>query len=234
MDAVILALCCALTLVLLAALIVSCVRLKINSRELKEEQLERLEPPVRVVIVKQSAGIVRFAYLTEPNEEAPEEEIAVAEAADDRDVVVIPRSEKLTFEELYRRLPDPERELLDAFTAYLTQQPDCDSIVRTNALCYRYKKSSVAKAVIRRDLVILRFSIANPNLGRFVREEKPKNVKVQPAEIRLSAPDGLALAKQTADLTIGYLKGEEEYRSEKRREARREARRRQEQEEDGQ
>lgn len=237
MELVVLVLCIAFAAVTIAALICGGLRLKKNSDELKAETAKETLPAPNVVLVKQTAGDVRIAYLAEKStdelvkKETVKEETAVAEAApaEEReeetaqDGVLIPKAEKLTFEERYQRLPASNKKLLDAFVSYVEGKEDCEKRVQTSALLCRYKKSQIAKVVIRRDCAVLSFPIANPELGRLVREEKLKSVKMQPAQIKLATKDDLELAKQTADITLEYLQSEEEYKLEKRREARREA-----------
>lgn len=147
------------------------------------------------------------------------EEQAASPAAEDGFV----RGEKLTFAQKYERLSPETRALLDAFDDYLSSQPDCSNTEQVGALLFRYKKSQIAKAFIRRDCVYLNFPILNPELGRMAREGRSAALKMKPVEIRLGSESELSVAEQTADLTLGYLKDEENYRSEKRKEARREA-----------
>lgn len=221
MEAVILVLCIALTLVSVMALISGGLKLKRGLDELKGVEA----PPSggEVISVKQRAGEVTISYSAQA---AAAEETAVAEepaAGEEEDGVLIPRAEKLTYAQKYERLPAKSKKLLDAFVAYITEKPDCDACERTSALLCRYKKAQIAKAAIRRDCAVLSFPIVNPELGRMVREEKLKSIKMQPAQIKLSEESDLALAKQTADIALDSLKEEEEYKLERRREARREA-----------
>lgn len=239
MEAVILVLCIALTLVTVVALISGGLKLKQNVKELNAETEKETLPTPNIILVKQSAGDVRIAYLTEEGAQeaavaaAPAAPVqaaapiapvqAAAPAAEEQDGVLIPKAERLTYEERYARLPAENRKLLDGFVAYITGKEDCETRIQTTALLCRYKKAQIAKVTIRRDHADLSFPIANPELGRLVREEKLKSVKMQPAQIRLAEESDLALAKQTADIALDYLKGEEEYKLEKRKEARREA-----------
>lgn len=254
MELTILVLCIALAVVILVALVFGFLRLKGNYRELQEEVRRSKNPAAQIVAVKQQAGEVRLAYMTLPTmkvvREAParpapvppvpqpaEEPVAAPEAEEQNeetaDGILIRRAEKLTFREKYERLPEEDKRYLDEFTAYITEKENCAKVLQTSALLFRYKKGQIAKAAIRRETVVLAFPIANPNLGRMVREEKLKGVKMQPAEIRLDSAEDLALAKQTADITIGYLAKEEQYRIEKRKEARREAARQRREEAEG-
>ncbi len=252
METTILILCVALVLVVGVALICETVRLVGGYRALKEEREKDGREQPSLVLVKQDQGEVRIAYLLfkaeEKPEEAPaeeatlpaaeemsaEEEVAAAqEEESDRERlmaipeggVVLAKAKKQTFAEKYEELSEESRAFLDEFAAYVTDKEDCTKLLQTSALSFRYKKSLIAKAVIRRDVVVLNFTIANPELGRMMREEHTKSIRMQPVEIRLLSESDLGLAKQTADMTIGYLCSEEMYRLEKRREARREAER---------
>lgn len=240
MEWLILILCLALTIVILGILLSGGYRVRENHRKLQAD-LKNSETAARTILVRQTAGVVRIEYLTEPKEleresiqEIIARETAVAEeesanrqeSEEERgpqDGVLIQRSEKLSFKEKYERLPAERRALLDEFSGYITEKSDCEKLIQAGAMSLRYRKGLIVKALIRRDAVILHFNILNPELGRMVREEKLKGVKVQPAEVRLGDREDLALAKETADMTIKYLQTEEEYKLEKRKAARREA-----------
>ena len=215
MDAIILVLCIALTVVLTVTLVCGSIRVIGNYRELQEELAKGEEEPEQVIVVKQKAGEVRVSYRVAPNGELAEEAaVAVAEPvtqpAAARDGVLIPLTEKLTFPQKLDRLSAENRSYLDEFVAYVTEKQDCDRLDLASGIMFRYKKGHIAKATIRREVVVLGFPIVNPELGRMVREEKLKGVIMQAAEIRLTNAEELALAKQTADITIHYLKEEEE------------------------
>lgn len=144
-------------------------------------------------------------------------------AAEAQEGVYLTRGEKLTFPEKLSRLAPEMQALLEAFCSYVEKLPECSRLQQAGAIALRYKKAQIAKVAIRKDAVILNFSIVNPDLGRMVREEKGTGLKLKPVEIRLTDEEALSVAKQTAELTVGYLKEEEEYKLEKRKEARREA-----------
>lgn len=222
MDAVVLVLCLALTFLLIGILINGFYRVRTEIHAL-EAEVEKLESCASEIVVKQTAGDVKFSYLAEPKGLPREESVQPEMPVTMEDGVFIRPSERLSFPEKYEQLPRRIRDLLDAFTKYLTAKPDCEKVMQTNALLFRYKKGTVAKATIRRDTVILQLNVLNPNVGRLVREEKLKSVKLNPAEVRLTGETELEYAKQTADITLNYLQSEEQYRLEKRREARREA-----------
>lgn len=222
----------AMTLILIMALAFEFMRYMRNRKRLGKE-IAATADEAAAVVVKQEEGDVRFTYSEHPNGvvkraapapiPAPVPEPEIEEEPESVDGVLIPKTEKLTFAAKYERLPEADRRLLDEFAAYVTEKPDCDKILQTSALNFKFKKGQIAKAIIRRDAVVLNFAIVNPDLNRMVREEKMKGVIVKPVEIRLTTPADLELAKQTADLTVDYLAEEEEYRIEKRREARRDA-----------
>lgn len=243
MDTMLIVLCGALALVFAIALIFETVRLTNSYRSLKEDAERANRTAPRVVVVKQKQGEVRFAYLTAEGaefacaeetaaaaerQEEPAEEAAysVQTAAETEGQTVFAKSERLTYGEKYEKLDETDKKLIDEFSAFVSGLADCSSTVQTSALAFKYKKGQIAKAVIRRDTVVLNFAIANPELGRMVRDGKIKDVKVKPVEIRLTGEEDLELAKQTAEITVKFLREEEEYRNEKRKEARREAMRR--------
>ena len=253
MDTMLIVLYSALALVFLIALVCEIVRLTNGYRSLKEDAERANRTLPRVVVVQQNQGEVRFAYLATADTHfadtysvRAEETAAAAEpaakqaveffaqsqkecvaeteetdAADDQ--TVFAKSERLTYEEKYEKLDEADKKLIDEFSAFVSGLSDCSSTVQTSALAFKYKKGHIAKAVIRRDTVVLHFAISNPELDRMMRSEKIKDVKVKPVEIRLIGEEDLDLAKQTAEITVKYLRDEEEYRLEKRKEARREA-----------
>lgn len=158
------------------------------------------------------------------DEEIEEEGFAqteLSETEEGTEGILINRSAKMTFEEKFSMLSDESRGYLDEFAAYFTSKQDCNKQLRTSALTFRYKKAQVVRATIRRDVVYLSFVLFNPDLGRMVREGKKNGVKMKPVEIRLLSENDLNIAKQTADLTLDYFRGEDEYKQEKRKEAHR-------------
>ena len=219
-------------LVILSAVILGGAQISVHNK-LKKIEESKGEIPVQVVSGENVAIRVRDAKLTVSTSAAKAEKAApaapaapvapVAEKEEPAEGTFLPRAEKLSFEEKMAQLSPETLLLLGAFRDYISSQPECEQLQQANAICFRYHKSQIAKAVIRRDSVILNFAIVNPNLGRMVREDGSSGLKLKPVEIRLADSESLDVAKQTADLTIGYLKQEEEYRAEKRKEARREA-----------
>lgn len=153
--------------------------------------------------------------------EAPKEE---KESSSDGEVL-IHRGEKLNFSRRYELLSENERSLFDEFCRYVEAVPFCERKMQANCLVYRYKKETIVKVGIRRGIAVLEFHILNPDLGRMLREERLKGMKVQPAKINLTSESDLALAVKTADLTVTFLKNEEAYKRDRRKAARREAER---------
>lgn len=140
--------------------------------------------------------------------------------------VLIHRGEKLDFSKRYELLSENERALFDGFCRYVEKIPFCERRMQANCLVFRYKKETIVKVGIRRGTAVLEFHILNPDLGRMLREERLKGMKVQPAKIKLTSETELALAQKTADLTVNFLKNEETYKRDQRNAARREAERR--------
>lgn len=140
--------------------------------------------------------------------------------------VLFKRSEKLGFAEKYNRMEQRARELLDEFDKYIRSIPFCEKKTQAGGLVFRYKKEIIAKAGVQRGVATLEFHILNPELGRMLREEHLKSMKVAPARIRLTGEKELLLAEKTADLTVRFLQNEENYQRDKRKLARREAARR--------
>lgn len=135
----------------------------------------------------------------------------------------INRSEKLNFQQRYDSLPKETQALLQEFEARFTEKTDCGKKLQTNSLLFRYKKTQIAHAEIRRNIVFLSFSLNNPELERMVRAEKANGVKLKPVKLRLSTVDDLTAALQIADMTVEYVRCEDEYISNQRKEARKEA-----------
>ena len=75
--------------------------------------------------------------------------------------------------------------------------------------------------MIKRGVPVLNFMLTNTELNRFVREAGVKGIKISPVVVRLENEDDLKLAKQTADITVGNLEQEREYRKQRAREQRR-------------
>lgn len=219
-------------LVLIAAVVLAVLEVNLN-RKRKEllAQARPVEPKATEIASEDWTIRVRNASVEMYETPAEEDEFAIAEAPvsepeempEPIDGVLIPKTEKRAFADKYKDLPEEDKRRLDEFAAYITDKEDCSKILQTSALTFKYKKGQIVKAVIRRETVSLNFAIVNPELNRMIRGEKTGALKVKPVEIRLESDEALAYAKQTADLTIDYLKDEEDYRAEKRREARREA-----------
>lgn len=229
-QTIMLILCIMLVVIAVALLLVETYRLTERFGELKTREAQvKTEQPDRVIVVRQKNGTVRLAYSVVKEENDVEEETAVAaapapvpapapETVDETEGVMLPKAERLTFQEKYEKLKRADKRLIDEFTAYVAAKEDCSKVLQTSALAYKYKKSLIAKATIRRETVVLNFLIVNSELNKKVRDE---NVKIKPMEVRLIEKEDLTLAKQAVDLAIENMHEEEKARLEKRREARR-------------
>jgi len=223
MNDFILPLCIAIAAVVAVVLVMEGLRIRSGMRRVKEAEA-RLEDTTHTLKIRQGDRLVQIRYCSQDAEcvQIPSaEEVIETEEVPDSPPTLIPQAEKLNFEQKFERLSDERKQLLDEFSAYFCAQKDCTRQEQANAVAFKYKKSSVAKAVIRRECVLLYFTVVNPELGRMVREEKLRNLKVKPVEIRLKDRDDLSGAIRTANITVGYLQKEEEYRMERRKEKRR-------------
>ena len=199
-----------------------------NARRKISASRETKQAPKPVEITSNDLTIrIRKANVEICDTPVEEEEPVVAPAPAPEEPVPQGRlvhAEKQTFAEKYAKLSVVDRRYLDDFATFLSSKDGCEKHMQTNALNFRYKHGQVAKATIRRGIVHLGFAIVNPELGRMVREERASSeLKMKPVKMRLSSEEELKIAKQTAELTLQYLKGEEQYRAEKRKEVRREA-----------
>lgn len=210
MDGLILPLCIAIAVVVAVVLTLEALRIRSGLRRVKEREL-RLEETLHILEIKQKDRVIKINYRSGEESAASDEE-------------PFPVAERLSFSQKYDLLSEERKALLDRFSDYLCGIEDCVRYEQTNALAFKYKKASVVKAVVRRDCAVLYFAVTNSELGRMMREEKLRNLKVKPVEIRLRTESDLQSAMQTADITVGYLQREEEYRNERRKELRRKAR----------
>lgn len=219
-----------LVVVVLALLIAETLRLVDRFGELKKyEQKQQEERNAKVILIKQPQGTVRLTYSTDQIENVPDE-VAVTRGAvatpepvavqeeEAPEGVLIPKTEKLTFQQKYERLKRADKRLIDEFTAYVVGKTDCSKVLQTSALAYKYKKSLIAKATIRRETVVLNFLSVNTELNKKVRDD---NVKIKPIELRLIEREDLALAKQAVDHAVESMQEEERARLERRKEGRR-------------
>lgn len=139
------------------------------------------------------------------------------------------KNQKITFADKYAALPNEARGRYDEIVSYILAHPDCRKIEASGAVMFKCKTDKLMRAVIKRDVVVLNFMLANTDLNRFVKAGGVKKIKISPVTIRLESADDLALAKQTADITLENLHAEQQYRKERALEARRERRKRKEQ-----
>ena len=139
--------------------------------------------------------------------------------------------ENLTFADKYAALEEARKNLYDEFMSYALAKPGCKKIEASKAVTVKYKTDKVCRAVIKRGVPVLNFMLTNTELNRFVREAGAKGIKVCcsgrlggreiAVVVRLENEDDLKLAKQTADITVGNLEQEREYRKQRAREQRR-------------
>lgn len=178
----------------------------------KEEEISAEELTVRI------RGAFPEICLTPENVPKEEERPVIPSSAEEG--AFIPLTPKRSFHERYEELDGGQKKLLEEFVAYVCAKEHCEKQLRLNALTVKYKKSCVVRAVIRRGRALLQFSVLDPDFGRLVREKKTGGLKVKPVELRLDSQGALETAKRTADITMEYLIGEENFRREQRRAAR--------------
>lgn len=221
-------LCIAIALVVAIVLALECLRIINGYRMVKERQARLNQETVHTLFIKQAEKVVRVDYFSENDgfsvtqeaEEPEKPEESEAEPARSLQIAFSPR-EKLSFAEQMDGLSEDRKALFDEFVDYVCSKDACGSQMQTGALVLKYKKSAIVKAMIRREEVVLHFIVANSELGRMMREEKLRNLKIKPVEMRLKNQNDLQIAMQTADITVNYLRQEEEYRLQKRKEMRR-------------
>ncbi len=131
------------------------------------------------------------------------------------------KQQKESFIEKYAALPADVRNRYDTIVSYILANPDCRKVEASNAVTFKCKTDKIMRAVIKRGVVVLNFLLINTDLGRFVREEGIKAIKINPVVIKLESDTDLLLAKQTADITIENIREEQQYRKERNKELRR-------------
>lgn len=129
-----------------------------------------------------------------------------------------------TFIEKYADLTPEMRNRYDRLVAHILADKSCRKIEAQMAVTFKYKTEKILRAVIKRGVVVLNFMLVNTELNRFVKEEGIKNIKISPVIVRLESDEETELAIQTADLTIGHIKEELDYKKERNRERRRQQR----------
>lgn len=131
------------------------------------------------------------------------------------------KNQRKTFIEKYAELTAEARARYDEVAAYVLGQPNCKKVEASDAVTYKCKSDKVMRAVIKRDVVVLNFMLANTELHRFVKEEGIKKIKISPVTVRLESDFDVVLAKQTADITLESIYEEQRYRRDRRNELRR-------------
>lgn len=140
------------------------------------------------------------------------------------------KQQKESFIDKYAALSAEDRNRYDSIVAYILSNADCRKVEASNAVTFKCKTDKIMRAVIKRGVVVLNFLLINTDLGRFVREEGIKAIKINPVVIKLESDSDLLLAKQTADITIENIREEQQYRKERNKELRRRRYRQQEEE----
>ena len=136
-------------------------------------------------------------------------------------IIEVKPRENLTFADKYAALEEARKNLYDEFMSYALAKPGCKKIEASKAVTVKYRTDKVCRAVIKRGVPVLNFMLGNTELNRYVREAGVKGIKISPVVVRLESDDDLKLAKQTADITVGNLEQEREYRKQRAREQRR-------------
>lgn len=155
---------------------------------------------------------------------APAEELSenTELVAIDEDSVVFQATgkESKTFADKYETLTEEARKMYDELSQYILATPKSKVSRSSSAETFKVGTDKVLRAVIRREVVVLNFMLANSSLNRFVKEEGIKNIKINPVVIRLETAEDLSLAKQTVDLTVENIKQEQLYRKLRKKELR--------------
>lgn len=136
-------------------------------------------------------------------------------------IIEVKPRENLTFADKYAALEADKKALYDEFMAYALGKPGCKKTDASKAVTVKWRTDKVCRAVIKRGVPVLNFMLGNTELNRYVREAGVKGIKISPVVVRLESDDDLKLAKQTADITVGNLEQEREYRKQRAREQRR-------------
>lgn len=177
----------------------------------------------KVEIVDAPAATVAMPVQQE-EEPAPAEELSenTELVAIDEDSVVFQATgkESKTFADKYETLTEEARKMYDELAQYILATPKSKVSRSSSAETFKVGTDKVLRAVIRREVVVLNFMLANSSLNRFVKEEGIKNIKINPVVIRLETAEDLALAKQTVDLTVENIKQEQQYRKLRKKELR--------------
>lgn len=161
------------------------------------------------------------AAAAEPSEELQELVDKYGEITDNSVVFEANKQQKESFIDKYAALDPEVRNRYDSIVAYILANADCRKVEASNAVTFKCRTDKIMRAVIKRGNVVLNFLLVNTDLGRFVREEGIKAIKINPVVIKLESDSDLLLAKQTADITIENIREEQQYRKERNKELRR-------------
>ena len=236
---------CVFILLLLAAIVMWIIDAKMQSRaaallqEKKTVSLEKdcvyLKVQDGVVSVCEEQPAVQAAAPAEESAALEETAASAAETSEDLQELVdkygeitdnsvvfeANKQQKDSFIDKYAALDTEARNRYDSIVAYILANTDCRKVEASNAVTFKCRTDKVMRAVIKRGTVVLNFLLVNTDLGRFVREEGIKGIKINPVVIRLDTDSDLLLAKQTADITIENIREEQQYRKDRNKELRR-------------
>lgn len=152
--------------------------------------------------------------------EEPSENTELVAIDEDSVVFQATGKESKTFADKYETLTEEARKMYDELAQYILATPKSKVSRSSSAETFKVGTDKVLRAVIRREVVVLNFMLANSSLNRFVKEEGIKNIKINPVVIRLETAEDLSLAKQTVDLTVENIKQEQLYRKLRKKELR--------------
>ncbi len=152
--------------------------------------------------------------------EEPSENTELVAIDEDSVVFQATGKESKTFADKYETLTEEARKMYDELSQYILATPKSKVSRSSSAETFKVGTDKVLRAVIRREVVVLNFMLANSSLNRFVKEEGIKNIKINPVVIRLETAEDLSLAKQTVDLTVENIKQEQLYRKLRKKELR--------------
>ena len=185
------------------------------------EREEEKKEPAPVVVPMQDETAAADVSVSEKEEMLEELVSRYGEITDNSVVFESKKNQKLSFVEKYAALTAESRAYYDDVVAHILANKDCRKNEAFGAVTFKCKTDKILRAVIKRNAVVLNFMLPNTDLNRFVREEGIKKIKIAPVAIRLESDADVALAKQTADITLENIREEQQYRKDKKRELRR-------------
>lgn len=203
MSVLILPLCAAIAVVITVMLVLEVLRIRSGFRNVKERE-RRIRDRETETYQKEN------------------EEIGCAQAERIANAVApIQQVERLTVRQKYETLDEAVRLLFSQFSDAVCELENCMKYEQTSAFAFKYKKTLLAKASVRRDKIVIYFPLVNYEIKRQMGEGKSENVKVKPIEVILKSERDLRFAIQMVNTAIGNLKRAETERLEKRRSQRR-------------